>query len=125
MALFEGYERRMPQLQPVLEKYGFKDFDELKAYNNSKGVDAYKIVEGIQPIAFENAVWAYYAGAAIAIKSGAKKASDAAAAIGNARPWPAPQSTLVQPAASPAGQNIILLILSPEGLSGLKSTYGL
>ena len=44
MALFEGYERRMPQLQPVLEKYGFKDFDELKAYNNSKGVDAYKIV---------------------------------------------------------------------------------
>ena len=52
MALFEGFERRMPQLQPVLEKYGFKDFDELKAFNNSKGVDAYKIVEGIQPIAF-------------------------------------------------------------------------
>ena len=36
MALFEGYERRMPQLQPVLEKYGFKDFEELKAYNNAK-----------------------------------------------------------------------------------------
>lgn len=53
MALFEGYERRMPQLQPVLEKYWFKDFDELKAYNNARGVDAYKIVEGIQPIAFE------------------------------------------------------------------------
>ena len=35
MALFENYEGRMPQLQPVLEKYGFKDFDELKAYNNS------------------------------------------------------------------------------------------
>ena len=33
-----------------------------KAYNNSKGVDAYKIVEGIQPIAFENAKWAYDAG---------------------------------------------------------------
>ena len=69
MALFEGYERRMPQLQPVLEKYGFKDFDELKAYNNSKGVDAYKIVEGIQPIAFENAKWAYELGAAIALKN--------------------------------------------------------
>ena len=62
MALFENYEGRMPQLQPVLEKYGFKDFDELKAYNNSKGVDAYKIVEGIQPICFENAKWAYDAG---------------------------------------------------------------
>ena len=82
MALFEGYERRMPQLQPVLEKYGFKDFDELKAYNNSKGVDAYKIVEGIQPIAFENAKWAYELGAAIALKKGVKTAAEAATAIG-------------------------------------------
>ena len=82
MALFEGYERRMPQLQPVLEKYGFKDFDELKAYNNSKGVDAYKIVEGIQPICFENACWAYTVGAAIAMKKGVKTAAEAATAIG-------------------------------------------
>ena len=82
MALFEGYERRMPQLQPVLEKYGFKDFDELKAYNNSKGVDAYKIVEGIQPIAFENAKWAYELGAAIALKKGVKTAAEAAKCIG-------------------------------------------
>ena len=44
MALFENYEGRMPQLQPVLEKYGFKDFDDVKAFNNSKGVDAYSIV---------------------------------------------------------------------------------
>ncbi len=82
MALFEGYERRMPQLQPVLEKYGFKDFDELKAYNNSKGVDAYSIVEGIQPIAFENAKWAYELGAAIALKKDVKTAAEAAACIG-------------------------------------------
>ena len=82
MALFEGYERRIPQLQPVLEKYGFKDFEELKAYNNSKGVDAYKIVEGIQPIAFENAKWAYELGAAIALKKGVKTAAEAAEAIG-------------------------------------------
>ena len=82
MALFEGYERRMPQLQPVLEKYGFKDFDELKAYNNSKGVDAYAIVEGIQPIAFENAKWAYELGAAIALKKDVKTAAEAATCIG-------------------------------------------
>ena len=82
MALFENYEGRMPQLQPVLEKYGFKDFDELKAYNNSKGVDAYKIVEGIQPICFENAKWAYELGAAIALKKGVKTAAEAATAIG-------------------------------------------
>ena len=47
MALFENYEGRMPQLQPVLEKYGFKDFDELKAYNNSKGVDASRTRSGL------------------------------------------------------------------------------
>ena len=82
MALFEGYERRMPQLQPVLEKYGFKDFEELKAYNNSKGVDAYKIVEGIQPIAFENAVWAYTLGVALALKKGVKSAAEASEMIG-------------------------------------------
>ena len=82
MALFENYEGRMPQLQPVLEKYGFKDFDELKAYNNSKGVDAYKIVEGIQPICFENAKWAYELGAAIALKKGVKSAAEAAECIG-------------------------------------------
>ena len=46
MALFENYEGRMPQLQPVLEKYGFANWDELKAYNNSKGVDAYKKAMG-------------------------------------------------------------------------------
>jgi len=82
MALFENYERRMPQIQPILDELGFKDFEELKAYNNSKGIDAYKIVEGIQPIAFENAKWAYELGAAIALKKGAKNAAEAATYIG-------------------------------------------
>ena len=82
MALFEGYERRMPQLQPVLEKYGFKNFEEVKAFNNARGVDAYKIVEETQPICFENAKWAYELGAAIAFKEGVKTAADAARCIG-------------------------------------------
>ena len=82
MALFENYEGRMPQLQPVLEKYGFANWEELKAYNNSKGVDAYAIVEGIQPICFENAKWAYELGAAIALKKGVKTAAEAATCIG-------------------------------------------
>ena len=82
MALFENYEGRMPQLQPVLEKYGFKDFDDVKAFNNSKGVDAYSIVESTQPICFENAKWAYELGAAIAMKKGVTTAADAARCIG-------------------------------------------
>ena len=82
MALFENYEGRMPQLQPVLDKYGFKDFEEVKAFNASYGVDAYSIVESTQPICFENAKWAYQLGAAIAIKEGAKNAAEAAKWIG-------------------------------------------
>ena len=65
MALFENYEGRMPQLQPVLDKYGFASWEDLKAYNNSKGVDGYGITEGIQPICFENAKWAYELGAGL------------------------------------------------------------
>ena len=82
MALFENYEGRMPQIQPVLDKYGFKDFDEVKAFNNAKGVDAYMIVESTQPICFENAKWAYELGAAIAMKEGVKTAAEAARCIG-------------------------------------------
>ena len=46
------------------------------------GLDVYHLIEGIQPICFENAKWAYTVGAAIAIKKNCRKASDAAAAIG-------------------------------------------
>ena len=53
MALFENYEGRMPQLQPVLDKYGFKSFEDVKAYTNGKGVDAYSIVESTQPIGLQ------------------------------------------------------------------------
>ena len=82
MALFEGYERRMPQLQPVLEKYGFKDLEDARDYCLSKGIDCENIVHGIQPIAFDNAVWAYTLGVAIALKKGNKAAADAAESIG-------------------------------------------
>ena len=82
MALFENYEGRMPQLQPVLDKYGFKSFEDVKAYTNGKGVDAYSIVESTQPICFENVKWAYELGAAIAMKENAKTAAEAARWIG-------------------------------------------
>ncbi len=84
MALFEGYERRISQLEPVLKQYGFNSFEELKKYNNEHGVDAYTIVEGIQPIAFENAKWAYELGAAIALKKDVKTAAEAAVCMGEA-----------------------------------------
>ena len=82
MALFESYERRIDQITPVLEKYGMKTLEDAKAVCAEKGVDPYTIAKETQPIAFENAGWAYTLCAAIAIKKGCVKAADAAEAIG-------------------------------------------
>ena len=82
MAHFEGYERREAKILAALKEYGISSIDECKEICDAKGIDPYKIVEETQPIAFENAKWAYTVGAAIAIKKGCTKASDAAAAIG-------------------------------------------
>ena len=82
MALFEGYERRIEKIQKTLKEYGISSIEECKEICLAKGVDCDKLVRGTQPICFENAVWAYTVGAAIAIKKGCTKASDAAAAIG-------------------------------------------
>ena len=82
MQQFEGYDRRINTITPVLAKYGFKDLDEAKSLCTSRGIDVEKLVKGIQPIAFENAVWAYTLGCAIALKEGVKNASEAAEKIG-------------------------------------------
>jgi hypothetical protein len=82
MALFESYDRRINQINAVLAQYGIASIDEAKAICDAKGIDPYKICKDTQPIAFENAGWAYVVGAAIAIKKGCKKAAEAAEAIG-------------------------------------------
>ncbi|MBR0535567.1 MAG: GGGtGRT protein [Clostridia bacterium] len=82
MALFESYNRREKQILDVLNKYGISSIEECAEICKAKGFDPYKITEGIQPICFENAKWAYTVGCAIAIKKGCTRAADAAAAIG-------------------------------------------
>jgi hypothetical protein len=82
MANFEGYERRIAKIEKCLAEYGFKSLEEAKAYTQDAGIDVEEIVRAIQPIAFENAVWAYTLGCAIALKKGCDKAADAAEAIG-------------------------------------------
>ena len=82
MALFESYERREKQILAVLKEYGINSIEEAAEVTKAAGLDVYAQVEGIQPICFENAKWAYTVGAAIAIKKGCKRAADAAAAIG-------------------------------------------
>ncbi len=82
MAQFEGKERRMPKIEKCLAEYGFATLEEARDFCLEKGINVEEIVKGVQPIAFENAVWAYTLGTAVALKKGANKAADAAEAIG-------------------------------------------
>ena len=79
---FEGYERRIDKINKVLAENGISSLEEAEQICLDKGVNPREIVEGVQSIAFENAKWAYVCGCAIAIKKGAKSASEAAAMIG-------------------------------------------
>ncbi|MEG0874984.1 MAG: GGGtGRT protein [Clostridiales bacterium] len=82
MALFEGYERRIDKIRPILAEYGIVDFEDAKEICDKYGFSPSSIVKEIQPIAFENACWAYTVGAAIAIKKQCKTAAEAGEAIG-------------------------------------------
>ena len=82
MAQFEGQERRMPKINACLKAYSMETLEDARDLCLSKGIDVEKIVKGVQPIAFENAVWAYTLGCAVALKKGITKAAEAAEAIG-------------------------------------------
>ncbi|MEG0230232.1 MAG: GGGtGRT protein, partial [Oscillospiraceae bacterium] len=82
MANFEGKERRIAVINKCLAQYGFESLEDANKLCLDNGINCEEIVKGVQPIAFENAVWAYTLGVAIAIKNGIKKAAEAAEAIG-------------------------------------------
>lgn len=82
MPLFESYDRRINKINKVLNSHGISSLEEARKICDEQGVDVYKIVKDIQPIAFENAMWSYIVGAAIAIKKGQKEAADIAATLG-------------------------------------------
>ena len=85
---FEGYERRIDKINKVLAEYGINGLEDAQKICKDKGINVEEIVKGIQPIAFDNAVWAYTAGAAIAIKKGSKNAAEAAENIGIGSAYP-------------------------------------
>lgn len=82
MALFEGYSRRIDQITPFLKEYGIDSIEDAEKVCIDKNIDVRKIVKDIQPIAFENAAWAYTIGAAVAIKKGQTVAADVAVTLG-------------------------------------------
>lgn len=82
MATFESQERRMPKIEACLAANGLESLDACREMLLPKGIDCEAIVKGVQNICFDNAVWAYTLGTAIAVKRGLKNAADCAAAIG-------------------------------------------
>ncbi len=82
MALFEGYSRRIKQIEALISQYGMSTVEDCDKVCKEKGLDVCQIVKDVQPIAFENAGWAYTVGAAVAIKKGQTKAADIACTIG-------------------------------------------
>jgi hypothetical protein len=82
MVTFEGYNRRIAGIEACMKQYGFESLEQADEFCKSHGIDVAAIVKGVQPIAFDNAVWAYTLGAAIALKKGCKNAADTAEAIG-------------------------------------------
>lgn len=82
MALFESYDRRIDNINRVLNSYGISSLEEAEKITKDAGLEVGKQVRLIQSICFDNACWAYTVGAAIAIKKECRRAADAAAAIG-------------------------------------------
>ena len=82
MATFESQNRRMPKIEACLKANGLESLDACNEMLLAKASNCDKIIRGIQPFCFDNAVWAYTLGTAIAVKRGLKSAADCAAAIG-------------------------------------------
>ena len=82
MAKFEGQERRMPGINACLKEYGMNTLEDARDLALAHGINVEEIVKGVQPIAFDNAVWAYTLGVALALKKGVKSAAEASEMIG-------------------------------------------
>ena len=82
MELFENYDRRIDKINDILKKYNIENLEAALKICTDRGFNPYEITKNIQTICFEDAAWAYTLGAAIAIKKGVDKATEAAKAIG-------------------------------------------
>ena len=82
MVNFEGKEKREASINECLKKYGIASLEEAREICTKAGIDVESIVKGIQPICFENAVWAYTLGTALALKQDVATAEEAGKWIG-------------------------------------------
>lgn len=82
MAQFQNYAQRIEQIEKFLNRYGIENLDQAKAICDDEGIDVFGIVKSVQPISFDDACWAYLAGAAAAIRSQARDAGEISLILG-------------------------------------------
>jgi hypothetical protein len=82
MIKFSGYERRKKGIDACLKANGIASLEAAEKICLDAGLDVAATVRSIQPIAFDNAIWAYVLGTAIAIKRNEKNAEQCAKIIG-------------------------------------------
>lgn len=80
--MFADFEKRSTHINELLEQHGIASLQDARDKCDAYGVNVYDIVRDIQPICFDNACWAYVAGAAIAIEKGQTSAKEVAATLG-------------------------------------------
>jgi len=82
MIQFENSTHKMAKINAYLNKHGIADLTEAGEVCDAHNLDIRSIIKGIQPISFDDACWAYIAGAAVALKNKAANASAAALELG-------------------------------------------
>ena len=83
MAKFEGYERRIKQIEACLNEYGISSLDDCKAtLLNRRASTLTQSSRACSPSRLTMPAWAYTLGVAIALKKGVTNAAEAAEAIG-------------------------------------------
>jgi hypothetical protein len=84
MITFENKDLKIDKINAFLNSKNIASLEEAKKICDDAGLDVLKIVKNIQPISFDDAGWAYVCGAAAAIKTKTKTASETAMTLGDA-----------------------------------------
>jgi hypothetical protein len=82
MIKFEGINKRINKINAFLKANGVANMEEAEKICKDAGVDVPEVVKLCQPFAFDNAIWAYTVGSAVAIKRKLTSAPACAEAIG-------------------------------------------
>ena len=82
MISFEGMERRQNKINKVLKEFDFKNLEECEKFCLNTGINVRETVKNTQPICFENAVYAYSLGTAIALQKASLSYEETAKNIG-------------------------------------------